>query len=140
MKYIFKFIRSVVQTVRNALSGVDYISVSPLFLLFGALLFIIISMHIDMYAFPESEMALSPNNPVQLIDLESAFIRENGISPNTADIEELCIFPGVGEKTAQAFLNERELNGPFFLPEDILAVKGIGKKKLENIRPLMTLP
>ena len=63
----------------------------------------------------------------------------NGIDPNNADLETLCILPGVGKVTAQAFHDELLLNGPFFYPEDLLAVKGIGEKKLENIRPLIRL-
>lgn len=64
----------------------------------------------------------------------------DGINPNTADLETLCLLPGVGPVTAQAFHDELALNGPFYYPEDILAVKGIGEKKLEKIRSLITLP
>ena len=56
---------------------------------------------------------------------------------NTGNTESLSEYPGIGEITAAAILAERRENGRFWFPEDILAVKGIGEKKLEKIRPLM---
>ena len=56
------------------------------------------------------------------------------ISINTADAQELEALPGIGEKLAQAIVEEREANGPFRLPEDLTAVSGIGDAKLAAIR------
>ena len=57
------------------------------------------------------------------------------IDPNTASIKELMQIPGIGQKTAEAIVAEREQNGPFLFPEDLMAVKGIGPKKLESFLP-----
>ena len=57
------------------------------------------------------------------------------IDPNTASVRELMQIPGIGEKTAEAIVEEREQNGPFLFPEDLMAVKGIGPKKLESFLP-----
>ena len=54
---------------------------------------------------------------------------------NEADAEELQQLPGIGETLAQAILDEREAHGPFLYPEDLMAVKGIGESKYEQIRP-----
>ena len=56
---------------------------------------------------------------------------------NTGDLYELTELPGVGETIAGMILDERETNGLFVYPEDLLAVKGIGPKKLEAIRPYL---
>ena len=56
---------------------------------------------------------------------------------NTGNTETLSAYPGIGKATAAAILADRKENGRFWFPEDILAVKGIGEKKLEQIRPLM---
>ena len=53
---------------------------------------------------------------------------------NEADIHELTELTGIGETTAANLISEREENGSFFYPEDLLSVKGIGKKKLAEIR------
>ncbi len=75
----------------------------------------------------------------QAVDMRLLF--PNGsIDPNTASAEAFWVIPGIGEKTAAAILAERELNGPFYFPEDLLAVKGIGKKKLESVRPYLCFP
>lgn len=61
------------------------------------------------------------------------------INVNTADMDELMLLPGVGETIAAEIIKEREENGPFHFPEDMLAVKGIGEKKLETMLPHIRL-
>ena len=59
---------------------------------------------------------------------------------NTADADELDTLPGVGEVIAQRIIEEREQNGPFYYPEDLMNVKGIGEKTLEKLLPHIRLP
>ena len=56
------------------------------------------------------------------------------VDVNSADAEALTLLTGVGPKLAEAIVAERERSGPFRYPEDMLAVKGIGEKKLEGFR------
>lgn len=56
---------------------------------------------------------------------------------NRAGVEELCSLPGVGEATARAIIEEREKNGPFSTPEDLMRVSGIGEKRFERMRELV---
>lgn len=65
---------------------------------------------------------------------EPVVISGGSINVNEADAEELIQLSGIGEVTAAAILDEREKNGLFFYPEDLLNVRGIGAKKLEGIR------
>ena len=44
---------------------------------------------------------------------------------NTAGIEALCTLPGIGEKKAQAILEDRAANGPYERVEDVTRVSGI---------------
>ena len=60
------------------------------------------------------------------------------VAVNLADIAELSLLPGIGQKTAEAIIAERSAHGSFFYPEDLLAVSGIGEKKLSAIRPYLT--
>ena len=55
------------------------------------------------------------------------------IAVNDAATEALCALPGVGMAQAEAIIAEREANGRFVFPQDLLAVKGIGEKKLAGL-------
>jgi len=61
------------------------------------------------------------------------------IDLNSATAEMLQSLPGIGPKTAQAILSYREDKGGFRSIEELLEVKGIGPKKMEKIRPLITV-
>ena len=54
---------------------------------------------------------------------------------NHADTKELTILKGIGVKTAQKIVDYRTKHGCFGSIEDIVKVKGIGKKTLEKNRP-----
>jgi len=56
------------------------------------------------------------------------------INLNTATMKELIHLPGIGPTYAQRILDDRRQRGPFSSVEDLLRVKGIGKKKLEKLR------
>ena len=53
---------------------------------------------------------------------------------NTGDPASLEKLPGVGPVTAEAILKEREENGLFIYPEDLISVYGIGESKMIQIR------
>ena len=59
------------------------------------------------------------------------------VNINMATEAELCALPGVGEATALAIVRDREANGPFAAPEDIMRVSGIGQKKFERMRDMI---
>lgn len=56
---------------------------------------------------------------------------------NAATLEDLQALPRVGPKTAAAILALRAERGRFAAVEDLLAVRGIGSKTLEQLRPLV---
>lgn len=56
------------------------------------------------------------------------------VNINTASIEQLMQLDRVGANYAQRIVDYRENNGPFKAPEDIMNVKGIGKKTWEANR------
>lgn len=55
------------------------------------------------------------------------------IDVNTATAEQLQSVNGIGVKTAAAIIAYREAHGAFKNVEDMVKVKGIGKKKLAKI-------
>lgn len=56
------------------------------------------------------------------------------VNINTADAEVLKSLPGVGDATAAAIIEEREIRGAFESIEDIMRVSGIGQKKFEKLK------
>jgi competence protein ComEA len=61
------------------------------------------------------------------------------VNINTATKDGLMKLPGVGETTALEIVRYRVEHGPFASVEGLLAVKGIGKKKLERIEAFITV-
>ena len=59
------------------------------------------------------------------------------VNLNTATAAELDELPGIGEATAAAIIEDREQNGPFASPEDLMRVSGIGEKKYERLEGLV---
>ena len=58
---------------------------------------------------------------------------------NTATVEQLENLPEIGPTMAKAIVRFREKSGPFRRVEDLLAVRGITRRRLEKIRPLVTV-
>ena len=56
------------------------------------------------------------------------------ININTATAEELDSLPGVGPSTAAAIVEDRERNGHFASPEDLMRVSGIGEGKFSKLK------
>jgi competence protein ComEA len=57
---------------------------------------------------------------------------------NTATEEQLIDLPGIGKVTAERILEYRKETGKFTAVEDLLAIKGISKNKLERLSPMIT--
>ena len=61
------------------------------------------------------------------------------INLNTATIAQLETLPGIGPNTAKSIVDFRNHSGPFQRVEDLLAIKGISKSRLEKLRPYVTI-
>ncbi|TEB16431.1 ComE operon protein 1 [Pelotomaculum sp. FP] len=61
------------------------------------------------------------------------------VNINTADQAQLDTLPGVGPAYAQRIIQYREINGPFKTIEDIKQVSGIGDKRFEQLKDLITV-
>jgi competence ComEA-like helix-hairpin-helix protein len=61
------------------------------------------------------------------------------IDLNLANVKELQELPGVGPVTAQRIIDLREKSGRVKRVEDLLAVRGISQKKLDAMRPYVTI-
>ncbi len=71
---------------------------------------------------------------------EASLVRSGSLGPvdlNRADVNELESLPGIGAVLARRVMEYRASIGRFQTIEDLLAVKGIGPKTLERIRPFV---
>jgi len=75
---------------------------------------------------PAMPRASHPAPPEHLVDI------------NTASAVELDTLPGIGIKLSQRIVDERA-SQPFESVDDLLRVRGIGKKTLEKLRPFATV-
>lgn len=61
------------------------------------------------------------------------------IDLNTATKEELTSLPAIGDKLAERIIEYRKNNQGFNSVEELLKIQGVGKQKLNQIRPYCAL-
>jgi len=81
-----------------------------------------------------SKGCLSPDTA-----LDAIIEQEETININTADINRLMRLPGVGPKYAERIIEYRQVHGGFEKAEDIKNIKGIGDKKFEKMKDMVTV-
>ena len=59
------------------------------------------------------------------------------VNINIATRDDLIQLPGIGPAYAERIITYRTENGPFKSADDLENVKGIGKKRLERLRPFV---
>ena len=61
------------------------------------------------------------------------------VNINTATAEELQQVPGIGPATAAKILQMRKSYGAFNSGDDLMAIRGLGPKRLEKMRKYLTV-
>lgn len=60
------------------------------------------------------------------------------VNLNTATLQQLDLLPGIGQKAAKRIIEHRAKT-PFTSVDDLKKVKGFGQKKLEKLKPFLTV-
>ncbi|MGA9520894.1 MAG: Kazal-type serine protease inhibitor domain-containing protein [Myxococcaceae bacterium] len=81
----------------------------------------------------ESDVGLDETN------VDEAGIVRAPVNINVADAAELDTLPNITPARAKAIVEDRELNGPFFAPKDIVRVNGIGNATYQAIKNRITV-
>ncbi len=66
-------------------------------------------------------------------------LNEKSVNLNAATAAQLIALPGIGPSYAERIIAYRGDHGPFKTVDELANVKGIGKKRLEQIRPFVTV-
>ena len=61
----------------------------------------------------------------------------NAININTATVDELERLPHIGRKTAEAIVQFRGENGAFRRVEHLMLIRGVSRKRYDELRPLL---
>ena len=62
------------------------------------------------------------------------------VNINTADLDELCLIPGIGETLGQRIIDFREANGEFTSVDELVdEIDGIGENNIEEMRLFIAL-
>ncbi len=62
------------------------------------------------------------------------------VDVNAASAADLAAVPGIGPALAARIVDYRQEHGEFRKMEDLLEVKGVGEKSLDNLRPFLMMP
>jgi len=81
-------------------------------------------------------MQVPATSPVTAVPTVKAASKVN---LNRASADELQVLPGIGPVLAQRMVDWRKAHGRYRTVDDLQEVKGIGKKRLEQLRPLVTV-
>jgi competence protein ComEA len=73
------------------------------------------------------------------LQVEEGVLPRDAIDLNEADVVDLRMLPGIGEKTAQRIVAYREKNGPFRSVDELRRVSGIGPAILAQVRPYLRI-
>ena len=80
------------------------------------------------------DMIFVEGENVPSIDEKNPTVSKSKLDINTATLDELIELPGIGEVKAREIIKYRTEHGPFTSVDDLIKVKGIGKKTLEKLR------
>lgn len=104
-----------------------------------ALLILAAAALIGCIRLPAARRTVTMNASGTAAEIGPIPVRRGEVPVNTADAALLDTLPGIGEGISREIIAEREADGPFFYPEDLLQVRGIGDKRLEAIYNMLDL-
>jgi len=102
---------------------------------------IIVVLWIGWPAPKETPMQAEPNQPMTVqatsVPASVSVKAPSKVDLNRAGVDELTRLPGVGPVLAQRMVEWRKAHGRYRSVDDLQEVKGIGKKRMEQLRPLV---
>ena len=88
---------------------------------------------------PPTVASVAPSRTPRSAPQAAAAATQFPINLNTATAEQLEAIPGIGPVLAQRIIEYRQTRGRFQSVDELLEVRGIGSKRLENMRPYVVV-
>jgi len=82
---------------------------------------------------------VSPHEAREADSAQDAMSEKRTVNINTANKTLIMKLPGIGPALADDIITFRTQNGSFGAPEELMKVKGIGRKKYEQIKDLVKI-
>ena len=100
-------------------------------------LFVLLGLYLrDRAVLSAEQVVVQAETPVP----QEAFLPDTALLDiNAAAAEELAELPGIGAVLAQRIVDYRAEHGPFSTAEELLAVSGIGERKLAGLEGRITV-
>jgi competence protein ComEA len=86
-----------------------------------------LALHLSLFVLFVSLSSATKKSPAQPVNI------------NTADSTQLQLVPGIGPSTAEKIPQMRKSYGAFKSVNDLMAIRGIGPKRLEKMRKYLTV-
>ena len=127
---------------RNRLKDDEVLRILLLFLTVS-----VCALFVQQYIYHDAAEQYDVAVSAVLLSLEQSMLDDDAaqdameapVNVNTADVQELCRLPGIGEAKAGAIIDYRINNGPFTYKEELMKVSGIGEKLYAKIAPQVIL-
>ena len=91
-------------------------------------IFLAVSVAVSALLMVSAYLFTAPLIPMQVVGSASSTVTlldAARVDLNTAGLDALCTLPGIGEKKAQAIIDDRQANGLYQKLEDVARVSGI---------------
>lgn len=88
---------------------------------------------------PPTVASVAPSRTPRSAPQAAAAATQFPINLNTATAEQLEAIPGIGPVLAHRIIEYRQTRGRFQSVDELLEVRGIGSKRLENMRPYVVV-
>lgn len=99
---------------------------------------LLVTVTIVLFAIDYARLSGWGSKPVEILRLPETEYQYK-LDVNQATWVEWALLDGIGEVLGKRIVEDREKNGPFRSVDDVLRVKGIGPKKMEQMRPWLEI-